>query len=92
VHNGNPGAHTTLISSFVFLLLTPGFNPVHPNAGDQRLSEMSIDGTWLKPGVNDREKPGGKLNSPPGLKLGIVIPKAFGIVIKRRALMPLFLR
>jgi hypothetical protein len=39
-----------------------------------------------------RKKPGGKLNSPPGLKLGVVIPKAFGIVIKRRALMPLFLR
>ena len=38
------------------------------------------------------KKPGGKLNSPPGLKLGVVIPKAFGIVIKRRALMPLFLR
>src|SRR5213595_438973 len=37
-------------------------------------------------------KPGGKLNSPPGLKLGVVIPKAFRIVIKRRALMPLFLR
>ncbi len=39
-----------------------------------------------------RKKPGGKLDSPPGLKLGVVIPKAFGIVIKRRALMPLFLR
>jgi hypothetical protein len=39
-----------------------------------------------------RKKTGGKLNSPPGLKLGVVIPKAFGIVIKRRALMPLFLR
>ena len=38
------------------------------------------------------KKSGGKLDSPPGLKLGIVIPKAFGVVIKRRALMPLFLR
>src|SRR5438034_8053577 len=39
-----------------------------------------------------QKKPGGKLDSPPGLKLGVVIPKAFGVVIKRRALMPLFLR
>jgi hypothetical protein len=38
------------------------------------------------------KKPGGKLNSPPGLKLGIVTPKAFGVVIERWALMPLFLR
>jgi len=42
--------------------------------------------------VRLREKPGGKFDSPPGLKLGVVIPKAFGIVIKRWALMPLFLR
>jgi hypothetical protein len=39
-----------------------------------------------------QKKPGGKLDSPPGLKLGVVIPKAFGVVIERRALMPLFLR
>jgi hypothetical protein len=76
VHNGNPDADTISISSFVFLLLAPGF----------------------KPGASKREikprqkKTGRKINSPPGLKLGIVIPKAFGIVIKRRALMPLFLR
>ena len=42
--------------------------------------------------VRLQKKPGGKLDSPPGLKLGVVIPKAFGVVIKRRALMPLFLR
>src|SRR5713226_6700877 len=38
-----------------------------------------------------KRKPGGKLNSPPGLKLGVVTPKAFGVVMKRGALMPLSL-
>src|SRR5947208_17027328 len=41
--------------------------------------------------VRDKRKPGGKLNSPPGLKLGVVTPKAFGVVMKRGALMPLSL-
>src|SRR5438876_4654807 len=30
-----------------------------------------------------KKEPGGKLNSPPGLKLGVVTPKAFGVVMKR---------
>src|SRR5438132_2612800 len=38
-----------------------------------------------------KRKPGGKLNSPPGLKVGVVTPKAFGVVMKRGALMPLSL-
>jgi len=38
------------------------------------------------------KKTGRKINSPPGLKLGIATPKAFGAVNERWALVPLSLR
>jgi hypothetical protein len=43
-------------------------------------------------GVHESKKTGRKINSPPGLKLGVMAPKAFGVVIERWALVPLFLR
>jgi hypothetical protein len=35
--------------------------------------------------VDDNKKTGRKINSPPGLTLGVVIPKEFGVVIERWA-------
>ena len=61
---------------------------LRPQGDDYREEARKIDSVICA----FAKKPGGKLNSPPGLKLGVVIPKAFGVVIKRRALMPLFLR
>jgi hypothetical protein len=33
--------------------------------------ENAHDCTWLKPGVTHNKKTGRKINSPPGLKLGL---------------------
>jgi hypothetical protein len=60
---------------------------LRPQGDGYRKAAHKIDTSFVR-----AKKPGGKLDSPPGLKLGVVIPKAFGVVIKRRALMPLFLR
>jgi hypothetical protein len=38
------------------------------------------------------KKTGRKMNSPPGLKLGVVTPKNFGAVDPALGLVPLFLR
>src|SRR6195256_3712206 len=57
---------------------------------------MRHDGDYLaqraRSAQRKSKKTGRKINSPPGLKFGVMTPKDFEVVIKRWALMPLFLR
>jgi hypothetical protein len=69
------------------LSLTPGFSPVHSNTSAPRFAQRS--GYRFGAAGKNREE---KINSPPGLELGVVASKLFETVIKRRASVPLSLR
>src|SRR6267378_3330963 len=49
------------------------FIGLQPSASvdEKRERESAHDCTWLKPGVTHNKKTGRKINSPPGLKLGL---------------------
>jgi hypothetical protein len=76
-------------SSFAARSHYAGLQPGEFNSNTSVLRFAQRSGYTFGAPKKNREE---KINSPPGLELGVVVSKLFETVIKRRALVPLSLR